>query len=97
MTTLTDSTELTLVDTNVLVYAHDQGNPYHETCRRLLLEAGSLCVVPQTIAEFFVIVTSPRRVTRPRSPQNAVAAIERVLQNPALVLLPVPRISSPDF
>lgn len=72
MITSTESTELTLVDTNVLVYAHDQGNPYHETCRKLLIEIGSLCVVPQSIAEFFAIVTSSRRVTRPRSPQDAV-------------------------
>jgi predicted nucleic acid-binding protein len=94
MTTSTSSAELSVLDTNVLVYAHDQDSAYHQAAARLLANANDsdagLCVTPQTLAEFFAVITSPKRVTNPRSAEEAVLAIERLLLYPGITLLPVP-------
>jgi len=77
---------LALLDTNVLVYAHDQDSPHHGTAKHLLQagdrpEAG-LCVTPQTLAEFFAVVTNAKHVASPRSAEEALVAIERILVRP---------------
>ena len=50
----------------------------------------TLCFTSQTLAEFFSIVTSARRVSDPRTPQEAVGAIQSILALPGATLLPVP-------
>jgi toxin-antitoxin system PIN domain toxin len=94
MTTSTSSGTLCLVDTNVIVHAHDQDSPHHGPAKRLLSRAdapdAALCVTPQILAEFFAVVTNPKRVARPRSPEDALSAIEWILQRPGVTLLPVP-------
>ena len=50
----------------------------------------NLCVAPQNLIEFFAVVTDPRRVTQPKTPDEALQAIEDFLALPGLVLLPVP-------
>lgn len=83
-----------LVDTNVLVYALSRDAPLRGQARALLdrAQAGdvSLCVAPQILAEFFSIVTNPRRVTDPRSVDEALAAVEQFLISPGIGLLNVP-------
>jgi hypothetical protein len=87
-------TDLALLDTNVVVYAHAGQSPYHLAAKALLQEANEpqagLCVAPQTVAEFFAVVTSPKRVTSPQSPEEALLAIEQLLARPGITLLPVP-------
>lgn len=94
MTISTSSTELSVLDTNVVVYAHDQESSFHEPAKQLLRTADApdagLCVAPQILAEFFAVVTSPKRVTQPRSPAEALGAIEQLLQRPGITLLPTP-------
>lgn len=94
MATSTNSAALSVLDTNVLVYAHDQDSPHHEATARLLHMAddpdAGLCVTPQTLAEFFAVVTSPKRVNHPRSAEEAVLAIEQLLLRPGITVLPVP-------
>jgi len=74
------SANLALVDTNVLVYALYAESEHHAACRALLdrAQAGelSLCFALQTLAEFYAVVTDSRRVTVPRSPAEALAAVE---------------------
>lgn len=88
------SNELVLVDSNILVYAFFRQCEHHERCRALLgqSQAGQveLCVASQNLAEFFAIVTNPRRVAVSRTPSEALDAIERLLAMPGMTLLPTP-------
>ena len=81
-----------VVDTNVLVYALDADAPQHAPSRALL-EAGrdgstTLYVSSQILCEFYSVVTNARRVQRPCSPADALAAIAALLG--FLRVLPVP-------
>jgi predicted nucleic acid-binding protein len=86
------SVEPGVVDTNVLVYALDADAPQHAAARGLL-EAGrdpanTLYVTPQILGEFYAIVTNARRVSKPRSSAEAIAAITDMLAY--VQVLPVP-------
>jgi predicted nucleic acid-binding protein len=77
------SVEPGIVDTNVLLYALDADAPQHEAARASR-EAGreastTLFVSSQILCEFYSIVTNPRRVSKPRSAADAVAAISGLL------------------
>jgi len=81
------------VDANVLVYAVYRDAPQHAASRAWLERAGrgevKICLTSQVLAEFFAIVTNPKRVSNPRSPDDAVTAIETVLALPGAATLPV--------
>jgi predicted nucleic acid-binding protein len=68
--------------------------PQHAASRALLDRAraagANLCVAPQNVVEFYAVVTDPRRVTPPRTPDEALQAIDDFLALPGLTLLPVP-------
>ncbi len=88
------SSELALLDTNVLVgslYADDYRYP---TARPLLDQAqnedAGLCLVPQVLTEFYAVVTNPDRVSEKKSSSEALEAIRSFLALPGLTLLPVP-------
>jgi uncharacterized protein len=91
---MTTALEPALVDTNVLVYALFPAMPDHAASRALLdtaKDAGTnIYVAPQNLIEFFAVVTDPRRVTQPRTPDEALQAIDDLLALPGLALLPVP-------
>lgn len=91
---MTTPPDLALIDTNVLVYALFPAMPEHVASRALLDRAKSaganLCVAPQNLIEFFAVVTDPRRVTQPKTPDVALAAIDDLLALPGLTLLLVP-------
>ena len=83
-----------LVDTNVLVYALFAESEHHAASRALLDRAQSgqlsLCLALQTLAEFYAVVTDPRRVAVPRGPEEALATVETLAAMPGIALLPVP-------
>jgi predicted nucleic acid-binding protein len=81
------------VDANVLVYAAVQGDPRHKACRVLLqvASAGSLHISPQIVTEFYSTITSPKRVTDPYSPRDAVNFIEILLAHIHVFVLPISR------
>ncbi|MBI5745989.1 MAG: PIN domain-containing protein [Nitrospirae bacterium] len=58
-----------LVDTNILVYAHNSDSELNEVARRLMLDAVDgrfdACITPQNLLEFFSVITNPKRVERP--------------------------------
>jgi hypothetical protein len=73
--------EISLLDTNVLVYAADETSPFHQASVALR-EKGLkgeilLCVCPQVLNEFFAILTDPKRVSNPRSQEEALLEIEK--------------------
>jgi uncharacterized protein len=81
---MTISDASAMLDTNVLVYAADAGSPFHEAARQLR-DRGvrgeiALVVCPQVLLEFFAVVTHPRRVHTPRSPQEASAEIAKYMR-----------------
>lgn len=83
-----------LLDTNVLVYALFATAPQHADSRSLIDKArdpsAGLCVFPQMLAEFFAVVTNPKRVSPAKTPAEALQAIEQFLALPGLTLLPLP-------
>ena len=86
------SIEPGIVDANVLVYALHADAPQHAASRALLdaarTSATTLYVTSQILCEFYSIVTNARRVSKPRSPEDAVRAISTLLT--FLHVLPVP-------
>jgi hypothetical protein len=88
------SADRVAVDANILVYAVYRDTPQHAASRAWLERAArgevEICVTSQVLAEFFAIVTNPKRVSDPRTPHDAVAAIEAVLALPGATILPVP-------
>jgi predicted nucleic acid-binding protein len=88
------SADLALVDTNVLVYALFPDAPQHVAARALLdraLEVGAgLCVSLTIVSEFISIVTDSRRVTSPRSPDDAAQTVEKILALPGMTVIPIP-------
>lgn len=85
---------LAVVDTNVLVYAADESSEFHGASR-LLRESGdiALAITPQILMEFYAIITDPRRVTSPRSADEARTELEKYTLSPHIVTLhPTPDI-----
>jgi predicted nucleic acid-binding protein len=82
------------VDTNILVYALYQGVPNPAASRALLDQAKSpgagLCIAPQSLAEFFAVVTNPKRVQPAKTVADALTAIEDIVALPGMSVLPVP-------
>ncbi len=75
------TSETSLLDTNVLVYAADETSPFHPTAKAIR-EKGlrgeiSLCICPQVLTEFFAIVTDSKRVSNPRTQEEAQIEIEK--------------------
>jgi hypothetical protein len=88
------SADRVAVDANILVYAVYRDTPQHAASRAWLQRAArgdvEICLTSQVLAEFFAIVTNPRRVSDPRTPDDAVTAIEAALALPGAMLLAVP-------
>jgi predicted nucleic acid-binding protein len=65
----------TLIDTNILVYAHDSASSYQKSAAGLVRDAleGRLEAVIsiQNIAELYSVLTNPKRVKSPLSPGDA--------------------------
>jgi len=84
-----------LVDANVLVYALDADAPQHAASRALLESARATSTVVyvtlQTLCEFYSVVTNARRVSKPRSPTDALSAISGLLS--FVQVLPVPAVT----
>jgi predicted nucleic acid-binding protein len=66
----------TFLDTNVLVYLFDEDSRSHQRHARevfaALSRAGLIVLSPQVLQEFYVTVT--RKLARPLSPEDALAA-----------------------
>ena len=91
---MTISPELAMLDTNVLIYAYYEDAAQYPAAFPLLdraQEAGALvCVSPQVLAEFYAVITNPRRASALFTPDEALAEIEKIQPSFTLTLLPVP-------
>src|SRR6516164_3622240 len=79
------------VDTNILVYAHREDSPFHDTALRRvaeLAEGSAMWAIPwPCIHEFLAIVTHPRIYAPPTPLAQALEQVDAWLQSPSLVLL----------
>lgn len=79
------------VDTNVLVYAADADSPFHEPCRRWLLNQRTRPDAWYTtwpiIYEFLRVTTHPRVMRRPWSAAEGWRFVAGLLASPGLGLL----------
>jgi uncharacterized protein len=79
------------VDTNILVYAHRQDSPFHESAERQiaqLAEGLAPWAIPwPCLHEFLAIVTHPRIYAPPTPLARAVHQVDVWLESPSLVLL----------
>lgn len=79
------------VDTNILVYAHREDSPWHETAYARLAElaegAGPWAIPWPCLHEFLAIVTHPGIYAPPTPLEMALEQVEAWLESPSLVLL----------
>lgn len=79
------------VDSNLLVYAHREDSPWHDTaCTRIieLAEGRAPWAIPwPCIHEFLAIVTHPRIYSPPTPLKKAIDQVEAWIESPTLVLL----------
>ena len=78
------SSDLALLDTNVLIYSADTRSAHHETCAKLIDDAAAgfveACLAPQVLLEFYAVVTRSGAVARPRTSGEAAAEVEKYAQ-----------------
>lgn len=83
--TISTKLQMGLVDTNILVYRADQDSAFHEPSVNLIRQGLKgdipLCVSPQNLTEFYAVITSPKRVTNPITPEDARSEINKYLQS----------------
>ena len=78
-------TERSFVDTNVLVYRFDHGEPAKRAVAKRLLDRafpGSLVISTQGLAEFYVVTTT--KLSRPLRADLAAEAVERLSALPVV-------------
>lgn len=85
-----------VVDTNVLVYASDEGSPSHSRCLERLNgwreQAGAWFVTWGIFYEFLRVATHPRVMRRPWTAARAWEFVSVLLDSPGLgVLIPTDR------
>lgn len=94
------ASERGLLDTNVLVFAHDAQSPRYKAaralCNRGLAGELTLCLTPQVLMEFYAVVTNPARVTTPRTSEEALREVE-ALQTAFELLAPLPDLHDQVF
>jgi len=81
-----------LIDTNVLVYAHNQDSPFHKQSLSLVKAAiaGEFrgVLAEQNLVEFYSIVPDKRRIAKPLPPLRARELLEDYLKLPFEIIFP---------
>ena len=77
------TSDLILLDTNVLVYNHQEKSELNDRSRAILKQGFKgllpLCVCPQVLLEFYATITNPKRVTNPAPSREGIEEIEKYL------------------
>jgi len=78
-----------MVDTNVLIYSTVSSSPWHQEARgwlaALLDEGIELCIIPQIVREYLVILTRGDIFEEQFTPEEALDELEAIL--PTFILL----------
>lgn len=79
------------VDSNLLVYAHREDSPWHDSAYARIVELAegrSSWAIPwPCVHEFLSIVTHPRIYSPPTPLSNAIEQVDAWLESPSLVVL----------
>ncbi len=85
--------EAVLLDSNVLIYAHNKASPLHLHAQSLIKQAikGNIEAVlaQQNLLEFFSIITDPRRIDKPIPTKEAVSLVKEYLNSPFRIIDPL--------
>lgn len=71
-----------LVDTNILVYAHDISSPQHDKAKSFLenpILHTNFVISLQNITEFYSVVTNPKKYPSPLSSKKARGVINQLI------------------
>ncbi len=80
-----------MVDTNILVYAHNRDSLYHRqavSILRDLIKMGGFCVSSLILLEFFSVITNGRKVDFPMATETALTIIDDMLHSQRIDVLP---------
>ncbi len=84
---MSEATDLALLDTNVLVYADQSKNQYHQVAK-ILRDQGqrgeiSVCISPQILSEFYTFMTRKggRGLKEPLAPTAAADEVRKYLNS----------------
>jgi predicted nucleic acid-binding protein len=79
---------LAVIDANVLVYAADESSEFHEASRTLRdREDSALAISQHILMEFYAVITDSRRVSSPRSTEEAIAEVGKYAHSSRIVTL----------
>jgi predicted nucleic acid-binding protein len=79
------SGEIRFLDTNVLVYLFDNDEPAKQAiAERILRDDSGIRLSTQVLAEFYVTVT--RKLGRPMSPEQGLAAVQQLKTYPVAAI-----------
>ena len=83
------SKEISLIDTNVLVYAADKTSEFYLSAKNIrdlgISGKENLCICPQILEEFFAVITDSRRVKNPRDPKEVIEELEKYIKSQNIV------------
>jgi len=73
--------EAIFLDTTILVHSHNLSSPHYEKASAIRNKVChgeiSASISPQILMEFFAVITNPKRVTSPLSPELAIAEVKK--------------------
>jgi predicted nucleic acid-binding protein len=84
-------TKKILLDTNILVYAHDKEAPQQSKAQKIMfsaLEEQNAAISWQSLLEFYNVVTDERKVSSPISPKQTEEIIEDYLGSEFVLIYP---------
>lgn len=84
-------TKKILIDTNILVYAHDKGSPQQSKAQKVILSAleeKKGAISWQSLLEFYNVVTDKKKVSSPITPKQAEEIIEDYLRSEFILIYP---------
>ncbi len=84
-----------MIDTNILVYAHNKDSEFHSDCKSIVAKAVKneikAVIAVQNLIELYAIITDKRRVKHPLSPEKAKELIQFYRWNNSIrIIAPLP-------
>ncbi len=81
--------KISLLDTNVLIYAINTDSSYHKQAKilrdRAVMGIMQACITPQVLWEFFAVITDSKRIEKPLSTQDALQEIQSYWNSERLI------------
>jgi len=81
-----------MVDTNILVYAHNKDSAYFTQAKSLLvdlIDKGGFSISTLILFEFFAVITNGRKVEAPLSSETALCVIDDMIRSENIAILHV--------